>query len=211
MHHLIVNFPVRHGSHQSFDEGMCAMELVAFLAGEPHSDGPACASPVIAAFVRAFNDVIPNDSGRSYYLRSWIPKLINTVAEEAIEEQRATVVIDFMVRTMLPLKLMAEGSPDSAREFAELKPIKTRTGVILAGLAVRQEEGYDRIAAAIKLASRDRAPATWVPSAAKMIQDLGTPAAFDLGTRLIGRLIKVGSEPVEKRVSRVHWSAPPTA
>ena len=26
---------------------MCVMSLVAFLAGEPHSDAPGCASPVV--------------------------------------------------------------------------------------------------------------------------------------------------------------------
>ena len=103
-----------------------------------------------------------------------------------------------------------EGSEASAREFAELKPITSRTGVILAGLAVRQEAGYDRIAAAIKLASRDRAPATWVPSAAKMIEEIGTPHAYDIGTRLIGRLVKAGSVAPVKRVPIVRRSAPPT-
>lgn len=27
------------GAHGSFEAGVCAMEMVAYLAGEPHSDG----------------------------------------------------------------------------------------------------------------------------------------------------------------------------
>ena len=38
------------GSHRSFEEGMCLLEAVAWVAGETHSDRPKCASPVIAAF-----------------------------------------------------------------------------------------------------------------------------------------------------------------
>jgi hypothetical protein len=38
---------------------MCLMSLVAFLAGEPHSDAPGCASPVVQAFAVAVNDHMP--------------------------------------------------------------------------------------------------------------------------------------------------------
>src|ERR1700680_1196735 len=40
------------GSHGDRSHGLCAMEVVAWLAGEKHSDHPECASPVIAAFIR---------------------------------------------------------------------------------------------------------------------------------------------------------------
>ena len=33
------------------------MELASLLAGEPFTDRPACASPVIAAFLREYNDI----------------------------------------------------------------------------------------------------------------------------------------------------------
>ena len=39
------------GSHKSGNE-MCAMEAVAFVAGEAWSDHPACASEVIGSFLR---------------------------------------------------------------------------------------------------------------------------------------------------------------
>ncbi len=40
------------------DRDLCIMEAVAFMAGEPWSDSPACASPVIAAFLRSWNDAL---------------------------------------------------------------------------------------------------------------------------------------------------------
>ena len=44
------------------DGRMCLMSLVAFLAGEPHSDSPGCASPVVQAFAVAVNDHMPRAS-----------------------------------------------------------------------------------------------------------------------------------------------------
>jgi hypothetical protein len=193
---LLDQFPIRRGTHTSPDDGMSAMELVAWLAGESHTAGPRSASPVITAFVGSFNDVIPSDAGRNYYLRSWIPRLVNTQGDEAVEDRRASIVIDFMVRTLLPLSLEKDGRTAAGRELAMLKPIRTRTSAILAGLAVQQESGHRRVAAAIRLATRDRPPSAWVPVAARLIEEVGTPRAFEMGTRLIHRLVQAGRKPL---------------
>jgi hypothetical protein len=47
------------GSHNHFGEGMCAMEAASYIAGEPWSDHPECVCPVIAAFLRNWNDSLP--------------------------------------------------------------------------------------------------------------------------------------------------------
>ena len=39
-------------NHKAREDGMCALEAVAWLAGEPHTDHPKCVSQVIGAFVR---------------------------------------------------------------------------------------------------------------------------------------------------------------
>jgi hypothetical protein len=44
------------GSHRSPDDGGCVMELASMLAGEPFTDRPASVCPVIAAFLRTYND-----------------------------------------------------------------------------------------------------------------------------------------------------------
>ena len=43
-------------SHLSFEDGHCAMEVVAWLAGEGHTDAPACASPVLTRYTIRLND-----------------------------------------------------------------------------------------------------------------------------------------------------------
>jgi hypothetical protein len=52
------------------------MELTAFLAGEPHTDRPACTHPVLAAVARVVNDA-SSDPGRSALARL-APQLIGT-------------------------------------------------------------------------------------------------------------------------------------
>ncbi|MBA2125090.1 hypothetical protein DLM45_02465 [Hyphomicrobium methylovorum] len=87
------------GSHTSFDDGLCAMEAVAYIAGEPWSDHPACACPVIAAFMRSWNDGLPSDEDRNRLLLPLVPKLVGTRATPEIEQRRATMAADWLIRT----------------------------------------------------------------------------------------------------------------
>jgi hypothetical protein len=91
-------FPLRRGAHPSREDGMCAMEMVAWLAGEPHSDCPDCASPVLAAVVRAVNDRLPDDGAREWLLRPLVPRLVNSRADAGAERARALAIVDFVLR-----------------------------------------------------------------------------------------------------------------
>src|SRR6185437_10624017 len=64
------------GSHEEFEKGMCVMEAVAYVAGEPWSDHPQCAFPVITSFMIAWNDGLPNDAERDRLLKPLVPQLI---------------------------------------------------------------------------------------------------------------------------------------
>ena len=55
---------LKSGAHASPSEGLCVMEAAAWLAGEAHTDHPACVSVVIAAFCRSWNDALPTDADR---------------------------------------------------------------------------------------------------------------------------------------------------
>ena len=48
--------PLSAGAHEHVDEGACLMEAVSYVAGEPWSDKPTCACPVLGAFLRTWND-----------------------------------------------------------------------------------------------------------------------------------------------------------
>src|SRR5690554_3909372 len=71
------------GSHYPGDE-MCVMEAVAFVAGEEWSDGPECASPVIGAFMRAWNDSLDDDDRQE--LKRYILRLVGSKGTAEQEE-----------------------------------------------------------------------------------------------------------------------------
>jgi hypothetical protein len=55
------------GKHASPSEGACVMELASMLAGEPFSDRPASVCPVIAGFMRAYNDRVDDERRQDLY------------------------------------------------------------------------------------------------------------------------------------------------
>jgi hypothetical protein len=93
---------LKKGAHESRDQGVCAMEAAAWLAGEPHSDEPQCACPVIAAFVIAWNDALPTDEDRNRILKPFIPRLVGTKSTEAVEERRSYLALDWLIRVQTP-------------------------------------------------------------------------------------------------------------
>src|SRR3990167_10562700 len=79
----------------------CAMEAAAYIAGEPWSDHPECVCPVIGAFMRAWNDGLPDDE-RTSLLLPLIPRTIGTRGSKPLEERRSLMAADWLVRTHTP-------------------------------------------------------------------------------------------------------------
>ena len=86
------------GAHDSRDSGVCFMELVAWMAGEPHSDNPSCSCPVLAAFLRSWNDSL-DDSTRQR-LKFYAPRVIGT--NDGKTEARAWMCVDWLIREYTP-------------------------------------------------------------------------------------------------------------
>jgi hypothetical protein len=55
------------GRHSSPQHGVCVMELASMLAGEAFSDRPSSVAPSIAAFLRAYNDMIDDERRQDLY------------------------------------------------------------------------------------------------------------------------------------------------
>ena len=68
------------GGHEEGSGQLCAMELVAFIEREEHSDRPSCTCPVLAAYTRSWNDSVP-DHLRNHIL-PLLPQLVGTRNEE---------------------------------------------------------------------------------------------------------------------------------
>ena len=90
------------GGHADRSAGVCAMEAVAWIAGEPHADHPQCACPVIGAFMRSWNDRLPDDETRTRLLRPLLPLLVGSRSTTAVERQRSYLALDWLAREYAP-------------------------------------------------------------------------------------------------------------
>ena len=117
--------PLASGAHEPNGEA-CVMEAVAFVAGEPWSDHPQCACPVISIFLRAWNDALPDDE-RDQLLRPLIPRLINTRGSTALEKRRALMAADWLIRVHTPAWLRLAGLTAHADALSALPEITDMT------------------------------------------------------------------------------------
>jgi hypothetical protein len=106
----------------------CAMEAVSYIAGEPWSDTPECACPVIGAFVRAWNDALPDDE-RTALLLPLIPRLVGTRGSDALSERRSLMAADWLVRAHTPAWLRLAGLTAQADMLAALPEITSMAQV----------------------------------------------------------------------------------
>jgi hypothetical protein len=126
------------GSHPPNQDGeACVMEAVAWVAGEPWSDEPQCASPVIGAFMRSWNDALDGEV-RNRLLKPLIPQLVGTRASAAIEEKRNYMALDWLIRVFTPKWLdMVPSLHAHAKALRDLEGIADMAGAAAAGVKVR--------------------------------------------------------------------------
>jgi hypothetical protein len=175
------------GAHTTPEEGMCVMEAVAFVRGLPFSDHPPCVCPVIGAFMRAWNDGLPDDE-RNALLLPLIPRLINTKGSKALEERRALMAADWLVRVHTPAWLRLAGLIAQADALASLPEITSMAQVpsIRGPLeAVRKDAAaawaaaWDAARAAAWAAARDAARDAAGDAARDAAWDAARAAAWD--------------------------------
>ena len=112
------------GTHDAPEDGLCVLEAAAYIAGLPHSDHPPCVSSVIAAFLRRWNDDLPDDATRDRLLKPLIPAILKTAGSQEIERPRMYRILDWLARTNAPAwcDLVPALSDDSAA-IRRLPPI----------------------------------------------------------------------------------------
>jgi len=94
------NIKLSPGRHRTPDDGACVMELASLLAGEPFSDRPASVCPVIAAFLRSYNDHADDTARQGLYRCAALA--IGTQADAETERRRAKRCLDWARATCSP-------------------------------------------------------------------------------------------------------------
>ena len=124
------------GSHEEFNKGMCVMEAVSYVAGEPWSDAPECASSVITAFMVSWNDSL-GDEPRNRLLKPLIPLLVGTRSTAEVEERRSYMALDWMIRVFTPKWFdLVPALHEHAKALRDLDVIADMAGAAAAGKRV---------------------------------------------------------------------------
>ncbi|HKP99850.1 MAG TPA: hypothetical protein VJ735_05920, partial [Actinomycetes bacterium] len=120
-------------------QAFCVMEAVAYVAGEPHTDTPECACPVISAFLRRWNDDL-DDSSRQI-LKPLIPKLVGSRSTAAVEDARAWLLADWMIRTYTPAWLELAGLGSQAAALRALPSVGSSSAAAAASPVLNAARG----------------------------------------------------------------------
>ena len=110
----VANRGLNSGGHNNINDGMCAMEAASYIAGEPWSDHPECVCPVIAAFLRDWNDSLKDDERNKFITPELIIKTIGTRSTKEVERKRSLMAADWLIRTHTPAWLRLAGLNDQA-------------------------------------------------------------------------------------------------
>jgi hypothetical protein len=114
------DYILSYGTHATPEDGRCAMEWVSHLAGEAHSDEPACVSPVLRAMCIALNDGL--EFAPRQRLRPYLARTIGT-ADDGLDMDRGWLAMDWLVRVYTPAWLRLAGLQRPADELASLSPV----------------------------------------------------------------------------------------
>ncbi len=181
-----------YGGHRSRDAGMCAMEAVAWLNGEAHSDAPSCTASPIRKFVIATNDWC-NDEERQQ-LKPYLARLISTSSVGRGADVRASFMFaDWAVREVAPAALDAL-FPAQATILRALAPIIDRATALAgrnaayatadAAAATDADAAYAAYAAAYAAAATDAA-AYAADAAGRLARADGLACRLDILNRVL--------------------------
>ena len=107
------------GAHPDRSNGLCVMEVAAWLAGEPHSDSPSCVCPTIRTLFISWNDVLRTDEDRNRLLKPLLALVLNTNTGPEASLRRSWMAFDWLVRENTPAWL--DLTPDLAPHAAALR------------------------------------------------------------------------------------------
>lgn len=125
---------LKKNGHNDPDQGLCLLEAAAYMAGEKHSDHPACVSPILGAFGRELNDRL--DDAKRQLLKPTIPAMLGT-AGDGLDEARGYLALDWLIRTYTPAWLDLAGLTAEAAELRALRRIVDLAAAEAAGPVVR--------------------------------------------------------------------------
>ena len=144
----IAALPLKAGAHTITEHQMCVMEAVAYVAGEAWTDSPQCACPVVASFMRSWNDCLPTDEDRESLLKPFVADLVGSKSSAAVEKRRSYMALDWLIRVHTPKWLDLQPELAShALALRDLEEIADLADATAAGVKVCAARAAARAAA----------------------------------------------------------------
>src|SRR3954451_12974292 len=123
------------GSHASPASGACVVEVASMLAGERFSDHPRTVCPVIAAFLRTYNDLLPDPERDSLY--PCAAQVVGSASSRAVRRRRTVRLLEWT------------GVRDPDRPPRRLMPLPDRDQVVAVAARAAFRHGPERRAAVV--------------------------------------------------------------
>ena len=130
----MIDYTLKHGSHDSPQDGLCAMEWVSYLAGEEHSDAPVCVDPPLRRFGIGMNDRLPDDLRQQ--LRPYLARMIGTAGDGRTRE-RGFMLADWAIHVAAPAALDAAKRPKDAERLRGLPAVVDKESAAQAAKVAR--------------------------------------------------------------------------
>lgn len=189
------------GSHAEFEKGACIMEAVAYVAGEPHSDHPECASPLLTSFLISMNDRLGDDDRQ--ILKPFIPRLVGTNTGPDDEATRKWMLCDWLVHEYAPAIFRASGLTAEAERFEALAAITGAGEWESARTTIYdvRDKAWKRRRAAVAAADADAVAAAAAAAIAVAVADAAAAAvaAFAQAVKAAAKAKKNGGDYWEQR------------
>src|SRR4051812_15218315 len=181
------------GRHDSPEQGACVIELASMLAGERFSDHPASVCPVIAGFLRGYNDLLP--AGEEDELYAYASRVVGTAAPAAVRRERARRALEW-----------------AGRRRPRAPPVRLRRWdlvllpAVQAALRMPRDLRRERVVALLdELIAMGRTPEAVTPVAGRHTDARGKPAAT--APHRPERTRRVRAPPAERAVRRAAVAA----
>jgi hypothetical protein len=165
------------------------MEWVSHLAGEGHSDQPACVSAALRAFCVSLNDNL-QESNRQR-LRPYLTRTIGT-ADDGLDSARAWMAADWLIRVYAPPGLALAGAGEAAQRLTGLPTVHGGRDLSLAldALKLARRDARAALARALRSAPVARLlPSVAGRSARKAAWASGEPAVWTVARVAVGGVL----------------------
>ena len=141
----MTDYTLHKGSHETREQGMCAMEWVAYIAGESHSDAPRCVDPALRRFGVGLNDYLPDNLRQQ--LRPYLARMIGTAGDGRTQE-RLYMLADWAVRVAAAEAQDVSGRADLAARLRGVAPVVDRETALVARKVARRLGGHETVGGA---------------------------------------------------------------